>query len=87
MYHLGFIEPPEFLRDQQLNQQYRGKRVLVLGADGFIGVHIATAFVDRFKYIQSIVSAAAIVISITLLIGARFMPNATGPIQKKVKKN
>jgi UDP-glucose 4-epimerase len=43
MYHLDFIEPPGFFRESGLKEQYRGKRVLVLGGDGFIGVHVATA--------------------------------------------
>ncbi len=43
MYHLAAIKRPGFLKDSGLKKQYAGKRVLVLGGDGFLGVHVATA--------------------------------------------
>jgi len=43
MYHLSAVEHPSFLKEAELTESYRGKRVLVLGGDGFMGVHLATA--------------------------------------------
>jgi UDP-glucose 4-epimerase len=44
MYHLKEIQKPAFLDDAELQDRCRGKRVLVLGGDGFIGIHAATAW-------------------------------------------
>jgi UDP-glucose 4-epimerase len=43
MYHLTTSERPAFLQDSGLREKYQGKRALVLGGDGFMGVHLATA--------------------------------------------
>jgi UDP-glucose 4-epimerase len=43
MYHLTSIAAPEFLRDPELQDAYKRKRVLVLGGDGFLGSYVATA--------------------------------------------
>jgi nucleoside-diphosphate-sugar epimerase len=44
MYHLKEIQRPAFLKDAELKKLCRGKRVLVLGGDGFLGIHVATAW-------------------------------------------